>query len=187
MSERPFGSLSPQEAQAKSVETRRRNKAAQSPDLTPEQKIEAAMQRKAMGGDVNAAREYREWMKLNQATFAGGGTNGDILRLISEGSGKQGLDVLEAVIHDPSVVPFLHAHLIAYRAGNPEAVPEVTYWRYDFAEGKSVVVSSTTEGATWCSCGGRGCGVCRAMTDWHYDEMREQMKRQRASRSSGRA
>jgi hypothetical protein len=91
MSERPFGSLSPQEAQAKSVEARRRNKTAQSQDLTPAQRIEAAMQKKAMAGDVNAAREYREWIKLNRAAVGGGGgINGDILRSLTD----EQLDIL---------------------------------------------------------------------------------------------
>jgi hypothetical protein len=98
MSERPFGSLSPQEAQAKSVEARRRNKEAlQATDLIPEQKIEAAMQKKAIGGDVNAAREYREWLKINRAAGAGG-INGDILRAVSDRWGKAGLDTLNALV-----------------------------------------------------------------------------------------
>ena len=63
------------------------------------------MQKKAMGGDVNAAREYREWMKLNRQ-IGGRGINGDIISAVSEGGGKQGLDLLEVLMDDPSVVPF---------------------------------------------------------------------------------
>ena len=97
---------------------------------------------------------------------------------------RQGLYLLEAVIEDPAVVPFLHAHLVAHRAGNPEAVPKVTYWRYDFEQREAVAVSETTEGATWCRCGGRGCGVCRAMTDWYEDKRHKQLRLQAKSRHS---
>ena len=83
MSERPFGSLSPQEAQAKSVEARRRNKVAQSPNLTPQRKVEEALLKRAQTGDPNASREYREWLKLNRQMGVGGGIGGineDIIR-----------------------------------------------------------------------------------------------------------
>jgi hypothetical protein len=126
MSERPFGSLSPQEAQAKSVEARRRNKEArQATDLTPEQKIEAAMQKKAMAGDVNAAREYREWLKLNQAV--GAGINEDIIEVLSDRWGRAGRDVLRALCEgDPDDVVRAAADLELL---GPPFDPKTGEWR----------------------------------------------------------
>jgi hypothetical protein len=83
MSEPVFGNLTPEEASRRGVEARQHKRAEQPPNLTPAQQIEAAMQKKAMAGDVSAAREYREWIKLNRATDVGG-INGDILRLLND-------------------------------------------------------------------------------------------------------
>jgi hypothetical protein len=82
MSESVFGNLNPAEASRRGVEARQRKRAEQPSDLTPAEQIEAAMQKKAMAGDVNAAREYREWMKLNRQMEVRG-INGDILRLLN--------------------------------------------------------------------------------------------------------
>jgi hypothetical protein len=102
MSDQPkFGSLTPEEASRRGVEARQRKRAEQSPDLTPHQKIEAAMEKKAIGGDVNAAREYREWLKLNQA-MQGGGENDDILSLLT---GEQ-LDILRGWLHANEAVGY---------------------------------------------------------------------------------
>jgi uncharacterized protein YjiS (DUF1127 family) len=164
MSERPFGSLSPQEAQAKSVEARRRNK-AQTSDLSDDEQIEAGLVKRAKTGDPNAVRELREWRKMMRATESLGSLNDDIIRLISENRGEEGLDILRELIEGD----------------------EPLYWRYDFEKNDAVVVPSTMEGASRCSCGGRGCGACGAMSGWYYGEHLKQIERQKASRNSGRA
>jgi hypothetical protein len=61
-----FGGLSPQEAGRKGAEARRKKREA--PALSSEHKIEAALRRKAEAGDVQAARESREWISRKLAS-----------------------------------------------------------------------------------------------------------------------
>jgi hypothetical protein len=91
MNEPMFGNLTPAEAGRRGGEAKAGKKAEQAREMTPGPQIEAAMQKKAIGGDVNAAREYCEWLKLNRATGVNS-LNADILRLLTE----EQLDTLEA-------------------------------------------------------------------------------------------
>jgi hypothetical protein len=76
-----FGGLTPAEASQRAAEKRSAEAKArrEAPvELTSEQKIMAGLRKRAEAGDFNAARELREWIKVERAML-GGGVNDDIL------------------------------------------------------------------------------------------------------------
>jgi hypothetical protein len=86
----PFGGLSPQEAGQLSARSRREK--SRQRDLTSDQKVEAALRKKAEVGDVSAARELREWTRQQQPGV--GSLNEDILSLLTD----EQLEILEGWI-----------------------------------------------------------------------------------------
>jgi hypothetical protein len=100
----PFGGLSPQEAGQLSAKSRREKRRQQ--DLTSDQKVEAALRKKAEAGDVSAARELREWIR---ASVGGASINEDILRALT----REGRQVLRRMLCNPALQAFLAAQLSA--------------------------------------------------------------------------
>ena len=98
----PFGGLSPQEAGQLSAKSRREKRRQQ--DLTSDQKVEAALRKKAEAGDVSAARELREWIR---ASVGGASINEDILRALR----APGRKVLRAMLHNEGLADALIPHL----------------------------------------------------------------------------
>ena len=66
--------------------------------------MEAALRKKAEAGDVNAARELREWIR---ASVGGASINEDILRALR----APGRRVLRVMLHDPDYAASLAASL----------------------------------------------------------------------------
>jgi hypothetical protein len=75
-------------------------------DLTSDQKVEAALRKKAEGGDVSAARELREWIR---ASVGGASINEDILRALT----REGRQVLRAMLRNAELQASLAAQLSA--------------------------------------------------------------------------